>query len=113
MTLDTVQDYVAAARTLLQDAVEPYRYDDSNFVDALNFALLQARLLRSDLFMGRAPDSFAANDDTAVTMDVQYRMALVYFVAGHVQLQDEEDTQDSRAAAFLQKFTALLVGGTS
>ena len=110
MALDTVQDYVNAARTLLQDTVVTYRYPDSNFLDGLNFGLMHARRLRADLFLGiTTVPSYVTNDTTAVAFDQQYRLGLMYFIVGHVQLQDEEDTQDSRAAVFLSKFTALLV----
>lgn len=34
----------------------------------------------------------------------EYRMALVYYAAGHVQLRDDEVTQDSRAAAFIASY---------
>lgn len=109
MALNTVQDYVSAARTLLQD-VNAERYDDSDFVDALNFGLLEARRLRADLFIGvTTVPSFTVSNTDAVTIDQQYRTPLLYFVAAHVQMQDEEDTQDSRAAMFLQKFTTSML----
>jgi hypothetical protein len=46
-------------------------------------------------------------------MDEQYRLPFVYFMVGHAQLRDEEDTADARASAFLTKFTSTLltVGG--
>lgn len=113
MALDTVTDYVRETRVLLQDLVAPYRYSDAELVSALNLGILAARAKRADLFLGRTTPSFAVNDATPVTMDEQYRLPFVYFMVGHAQLRDEEDTQDSRAAAFLTKFTAMLltVGG--
>lgn len=111
MMLDTVQDYVREARTLLQDTVPAYRYPDADLVSALNLGMLTAWRLRPDLFIGLStPPYFSANDNTAVTMDVGYRMPFVYFIVGHAQLRDEEDTQDQRAAAFLGKFTQQLMG---
>jgi hypothetical protein len=113
MALDTVQDYVNAARTLLQDTTVAYRYPDSQFLDGLNFGLMHARRLRADLFLGATTvPSFTVNDTTAVTFDQQYRLGLVYFITGHVQMQDQEDTEDSRAAQFQARFTGSLVTAT-
>lgn len=109
MALDTVQDYVTASRILLQDTVQVYRYPDSDFVLALNEGILDASRLRPDLFMAYASTpSYAAVDGTAVTIDPMYRVAFPYFMAGWIQLRDEEYTQDSRAAAFMSMFTHML-----
>ncbi|MCK1742181.1 hypothetical protein IVA80_15255 [Bradyrhizobium sp. 139] len=108
--LDTVADYVREARTLLQDTVPTYRYSDPELLSALNMAVLTARRLRPDLFLNLTVPYFTAVDATAFAMDAQYRVSFIYFIVGHAQLRDEEDTQDSRAAAFLGKFTQQLVG---
>ena len=50
MALDTVQDYVSAARVLLQDTVAPYRYSDADMIAELNLAILEAKRVRPDLF---------------------------------------------------------------
>jgi hypothetical protein len=42
-------------------------------------------------------------------MYVQYRVAFLFFMVGFAQLRDEEDTQDTRAAAFIGKFTQQLM----
>jgi hypothetical protein len=114
MALDTVADYVSEARVLLQDQVAPYRYPDSDLVSALNMGIMTARRLRPDLFIGvTSLPSFSESDIaslTAFAMDVQYRVPFVYFITGHAQLRDEEDTQDARAAAFIGKFTTQLAG---
>jgi hypothetical protein len=108
--LATVQDYVTEARRLLQDQTSPYRYPDDDLVSALNLGILTARRLRPDLFLNVSPlPSFSAVDTTVFTMDEQYRVAFIYFIVGHAQLRDEEDTQDNRAAAFIGKFTTQLV----
>lgn len=114
MALDTVQDYVTAARVLLQDTVAAYRYPDANYLRGLNFALLEARRLRADLFIGvTTVPTYATNDSTAVAFDQNFRLALIYWMAGHVQLADEEDTEDSRAATFVQMFNKILLGAMS
>ena len=114
MALDTVQDYVNAARGYLQDKVAPYRYADSVYLEALSFALLEAKRVRADLFIGVATvPSYTANDTTAVSFEQVFRTALPYYMAGHVQMQDEEDTEDSRAAAFIARFNTVLLGGSA
>jgi hypothetical protein len=111
--LDTVQDYVREARTLLQDTVPTYRYADAELLSALNMGILTARKLRPDLFLNVTTlPYFTAVDTTSFAMDVQYRMPFVYFIVGHAQLRDEEDTQDNRANAFLGAFTAMLISVT-
>lgn len=108
--LDTAADYVREARTLLQDTVATYRYTDAELLSALNLGILTARRLRPDLFLNVTTlPYFTAVDTTAFTMDDQYRAAFLYFMVGHAQLRDEEDTQDSRASAFIGFFTSQLV----
>lgn len=110
-TLDKVSDYVTASRVLLQDTVAPYRYPDADLVLALSMGILDARRLRPDLFINVTTlPFFTANDGTLVAIDQQYRNAFVYYMTGMAQLRDDEDTQDARAAAFMGKFTAELVG---
>lgn len=108
--LATVEDYVRETRTLLQDTVPTYRYSDAELLSALNMGIQTARRLRPDLFidLDELP-YFTAVDDTEFEMDQQYRLPFVYFMVGHAQLRDEEDTQDNRAAAFIGKFTQQLL----
>jgi hypothetical protein len=113
-SLGTVAEYITSARVLLQDAITPYRYADDELVLALNFALMEARRLRPDLFLEyfheRAAFPEFDTDDTTeeVDIDVQYRSAILYYIVGHAQLRDDEPTQDSRAMAFLGKFAQQL-----
>lgn len=112
MALDTVQDYVDRARVLLLDQVEPYRYPTVDLVNSLSEGILEARRLRPDLltsyFRTSLPDFSPAALTDAVPIDPQYRVAFVYYVCGQAQLRDEENTQDTRAAAFLNKFVAQM-----
>ena len=109
--LDTVGKIVSYARTLLQDTYEPaFRYSTAELIDALNAGLLDARRLRPDLFLYTSTDvpSYTTASE-AVDIDQQYRLALVYFILGTAQFRDEEDVQDARAAAYMLKFTSMLV----
>jgi len=113
MALDTVQDYVEQARILLQDEVAPYRYSTDSIVDALNNGLMEARRLRPDIFLSSFRSTFpsysAAALGATVAIDIQYRMAMLYYVCGLVQLRDDEATTDSRSALFLQKFVGQML----
>ena len=112
MALDTVNDYIVSARRLLLDEAEPYRYPTADLVDALNFAFLETRRLRPDLLLTKfrtsIPSYSTSLTSALVEVDPQYRMAFLYFICGHVQLRDDENTQDQRAGGFLAKFIAQL-----
>jgi hypothetical protein len=113
MALDTVANYVAEARVLLQDVVPTYRYADAELVSTLNLGIMTARRNRPDLFLSvtTIPQFTVADitNATAFAMDPQYRVAFLFFMVGFAQLRDEEDTQDTRAAAFIGKFTQQLM----
>jgi len=113
MALDTVQDYIARARVLLLDQVEPFRYPNEDLVEALNMAVFETRRLRPELlrsFLRGSLPQFEISDLSAqVPIDPQYRLAFLYYICGHAQLRDDEINQDSRAAAFLNKFTAQML----
>lgn len=124
--LQTVQDYVAQSRILLQDTVQPYRYDDEGLVTALNMAFYEIARLRPDVVL-RMPKTqrvtFALNNGdldvpnftTTYNLDVvplspALRMPVLYFIMSYAQLRDTEDVQDARAAAFMSKFETQLKG---
>lgn len=106
MALDTVADYLSSARVLLQDIdAAGYRYADAELVNALNLAFLEAYRVRPDLFLRTSVPSYSmASPTAAVALDQRYRTAVLYYVAGHAQLRDDETTQDARASVFLNKF---------
>lgn len=114
MALDTVNDYLVAARRLLLDEAEPYRYPSADIVEALNFGLTEAVRLRPDLFFktlrtGVNPSYSAGALTATVTLDVRYRTALLHYIVGMVQLRDDEATQDQRSGALISKFVAQLM----
>ena len=113
MTLATVGDYVVEARRLLQDKNAPYRYSDNEIVMALNLAIGEGRRARPELFQQYfetdLPMYYADEDDELVDIPPMYRMAFLYFIVGHSQLADQEDTVDQRSAALLTKFISQLL----
>jgi hypothetical protein len=82
-------------------------------MEALNLALVEARLIRPDLFLDLEFEipNYTATSDATTDIEEQYRVAFLYYIVGHAQLRDEEDTQDARASALLGRFTKLLKAG--
>lgn len=112
-TLDTVTDYISDSRTLLQDVIQPYRYDDPSLLVAFNIALLEGRRLRPDLFVytyGAHVPTFSVVDTTEVEIEEQFRQAFVYGTCAHALARDQEDVQDARSTAFMGVFTTVLTG---
>lgn len=119
-TLETVADYIADVRTLLQDVISPYRYTDAELVTAFNITLLETRRLRPDLFVytdsrrvqnfATTGSAFGANDTTEVNIEPQFRLALVNGICAHALMRDQEDVQDARASSFMAIFTSILTG---
>jgi hypothetical protein len=109
MVLNTTQAFVQSARSMLQDATEPYRYADEKYLEALNFGLLEARRIRPDIYIGVATvPTYVAVDATEVVFEDQFRLALLFYVCHHMLAQDDEEAQDARSVLFLQKFNNSL-----
>lgn len=112
-TLDTVGAYISDARTLLQDTISPYRYDDPSLLVCLNSTLLEGRRLRADLFVyhgdGGVP-SYTEVDDEEVNIEAPFRLAFVYGIVAHALMRDQEDIDDARASMFMSAFNSMLVG---
>lgn len=114
-TLNTVADYITDARTLLQDTLPPFRYDDPSLLVALNVTMLETRRLRPDLFVFNhkfrgQPQAFQANDLTLVDIEPQFRLAVLHGMVAHALERDQEDYSDDRATSFLAFFYAGLRG---
>jgi hypothetical protein len=111
--LQTVDDYVQEVRVLLQDKVQPFRYDDADVVAAFNNALLEGRRVRADLFVtrwGSRVPVFDSDDTGEVEIEPQFRLAFVYGTAWQVLTRDEDDVQDARATGFRALFEEILTG---
>ena len=115
--LETVTNYIDDARVLLQDQVQPYRYDDPSLLTAFNVALLEGRRLRADLFvfwptntLAGAVPFYSTNAAQAVPMEAPFRLAFLHGLVGHALERDQEDIEDQRAGAFLKIFNDILLG---
>lgn len=113
--METTQDYITAGRILLQDTMAgAYRYSDDMFKLALDLSFDEAYRIRPDMFVKvDTPTTLASGMDYKPPVPRGYQAAFLYFICGHVQLSDQEDTTDSRASAFLTKFTAKLLATAS
>lgn len=109
--METVGDYINAVRALLQDEIAgSYRYSDAKIRMAFQFAFDEAYRVRPDMFIRRdAPNMTTITEADAMPVPRGYKSTWVYYAAGYVQIQDNEDTQDARAAGLLGKFTAQLL----
>lgn len=114
MSLETVADLISTARVLLQDRVEPYRYETDQLVTALNIALQDARRIRPDFFLPdfEVPVYSSSNMGEVIKFPTFYMTSLLSYVTGWAHLRDEEDTAEARASAFIGTFTAQLTGKT-
>ena len=111
--LETVQDYVQDARTLLLDKIAPYRYSDPSLLVALNLALLEGRRVRPDLFVykyGSQVPAYGAVSGEVVPIEPQFRKAFVYGLAAHALARDQEDVQDQRSNTFMSVMMSILTG---
>ena len=113
--VSTVQDFINTARFQLQDELDqPYRYSNDKLVMGLNISFDEAFRIRPDIFVRQdLPVYSAAALGTTVIYPRGYFMAFVYYMAGFVQMSDQEDTTDSRAATFLNKFISQLTNPQS
>lgn len=108
--MKTVQDFISAARILLQDTTAAPRYQDSEFQLALALAFDEAYRLRPDMFV-KVEAPLIINQPLTYEPPVPrgYQSAFLYYMCGHVQLRDDEDVTDQRASTFLTKFVGQLM----
>jgi hypothetical protein len=112
--LETIGQVVTEARRLLQDEVAPFRYPDADLVDALNLAVLDARRLRPDLFLPQFELPYYSPSGTIdmgqkFPVEPQFRLPFIFFIAGRMEMRDDEQTQDTRAVAFITTWRQQLV----
>jgi hypothetical protein len=117
----TVDEVIAETRRILSDsnATVGYRYTDDDILGALNYGLLSMRRTRPDLFRayyGSGTQKLAAADigqvpAVDVIVNEMYVPTLTEFMAGWIELADDEFTVDNRAGTLLQRFQQQLLAG--
>lgn len=115
--LNTITDYINDARVLLQDLIQPYRYDDPSLLSAFNVTMYEARRIRPDVFLFRprrpgdpAVQTFQQNQGQPVFLEEQFRLGILHGLVGFALERDQEDIQDVRAAIFLKTFNDIFTG---
>ncbi|QIG66841.1 hypothetical protein EVB41_011 [Rhizobium phage RHph_TM3_14A] len=108
--MQTIQDFINAARFQLQDrSAGAYRYEDADLVQGLENAFDEAYRIRPDIFVKADQPSLVGQPlNTVVPCPRGYQMAFLFYMCGYVSLSDQEDTQDARAGVFLNKFVSQL-----
>lgn len=113
MPLSTIQEYITATRTLLQDEAVVTRYTDGELAEALGFALMEARRIRPELFIfsaGGVPNILRTTSvDTAVDLDEQYRVPMIYYIGSWVMRRDEEEGSQQLANSYYNSFVSKLL----
>jgi hypothetical protein len=107
---DQLGNVIDQIRIILQDtdaSSGQYRYSNDSIVANLNMGLIEAFRLRPDIFLETnyvVPMFSSADLSTPWPIEQQWTPPLIYYAVGMTQLRDDEGTQDTRSAAFLQKF---------
>lgn len=109
--MQTLEDYINAARILLQDTAGTQRYSDAEFKLAFDIAFDEAYRIRPDLFLEMPDPLNIVGENLSYEPPVPrgYQSPFLYYICGHVQLRDAEETEDNRAGVFINKFTAQLL----
>jgi hypothetical protein len=111
-----IGDLLDQIRVLLQDtdnsSTAGYRYSTNSIITNLNQGLLEMFRIRPDIFLEKnyvVPSLQSSQLDAVFPIEQQWIPPLVYYAVGMTQVRDDEGTQDTRASAFLTKFTSILV----
>jgi hypothetical protein len=113
--LSTVGDLLDQIRTLLQDVdvtSGQYRYSTDSIIMCLNQGMADLYRMRPDIFLELGfviPVFNSATLGVPLGIEEQYVSPLVFYTVGLVQARDDEQTQDQRAAAFLQTFKGAVL----
>lgn len=122
--IKTLDDALAEIRAIINDADSGgYRFPDVLVIQKLNTAMMELRKYRPDAFIGNFTQGVLTN--TGVTFfevtDISLGVAwpvdqnfffapIVFYVAGILDLSDDEFADDNRAMTLLSAFKAQLTG---
>lgn len=113
MALETVQDYITASQTILQDEAVVRRYTNGEMAEALGFGLMEARRIRPELFIfnaGGVPNITRATPvSTPIDLDPMYRFPMILFIVHWVMSRDEEEGSQVLANSYYNRFVGKLV----
>ena len=111
MTVETIRN---RARQILEDTVEPYRWEDAQLRDHLQTAVrrLNRRVPSTRYLEGVVQDyiPLPEGDDADIPIDNCYAGALALYVAYLAYFNDATDTvNNERAASCLARAEALMI----
>lgn len=113
--LTTVGDLLDQIRSLLQDTDNTsgqYRYSTDSIMLCLNQCMMDLYRMRPDIFLTlkfKIPKLNSGRLDQVIGIEEQYISPIVFYAVGLVQARDDEQTQDARAAQFLQTFKGAVL----
>lgn len=104
-------DVIRRARALLQDSDTPYRYSDADMLDAINDGVARLLELRPDYFIDIdfAPGVVATTGDT-LQVPAPLLSPLAFYVAGTLEMRDDEYADNQRAQILRAQLAADLAG---
>ena len=110
-----VQVLIDEVRRLIQDRDTPYRTSDDDLAALTTQYLRELFRVRPDAYVPYStstplPTITAADFDTDWPVGEQFYPAATYYVAGHVELQDDEHVNSGRASGFVERAYQMLVG---
>lgn len=107
----TVGNMVTRVQEILQD--DGTRYPASQLIGYMNDAVIEARSIRPDLFIGvfAAPIADVTDLAAAFPLPDQFFPAVCFYVSGRAELRDDEFAVDGRAMTLLSSFGKKLVAG--
>lgn len=108
----TVGDMLSRVRETLQDLAGT-RYPQPQLLGYMNDAVLEARSIRPDLFVGAYDLEITDVVETTAPFPLpdQFFPAVCFYVAGRAELRDDEFAVDGRAMTLLSTFGKKLIAG--
>jgi hypothetical protein len=108
----TVANVLSRVRETLQDLAGT-RYPEPELIGYVSDAVIEARSIRPDLFIGAFGDALADPTDPAAPFPLpdQFFPAVCFYVCGRAELRDDEFAVDGRAMTLLSAYGKKLLAG--
>lgn len=119
----TMDDLVVEVRAILNDLSVPYRYPNTQIIQITNTALREVYRLRPDAYIGNfiagqlssnLANTYSVSDlglTPATPFPLDDRLffgPIVFYVAGRIEIEDDEFADDQRAAILMTAFKQQL-----
>lgn len=107
-----VSHLLGRVREILQDQ-DGTRYPQTELLGYMGDAVIEARSIRPDLFVGRYATPIVDVTDPAAAFPLpdQFFPAVCFYVAARAELRDDEFAVDGRAAMLLSTLGKKLIAG--